>query len=290
MIDEPVPRPDGGFAARLVSRAVLRSREDIRAPDLPKEGVWFGEDPGRMDSLLAKGPVLVHFFDYSQLNCVRTLPYIEGWFERYGPLGLTVVGVQAPRFPFGADPEAAFRALEGLGLDYPVVIDGEMKMWKDYGCEGWPSLFLWSRGGALKWFQFGEGEYRSTEDAIREAVAPEERLPDRMEPIRETDVEGVEVIAPSSELMPGGDGPWTISGNGDSFEVEYEAGGVYLTAAGQGRVLVGLDGEPTEQVEIDGPGLYQLVPEGPHAPHRLVIELEGEPEIWTVAFAAAIAE
>lgn len=290
MIDQPVPRPDGRSTAHLVSPPVLRSREDIRAPDLPKEGGWVGDDPGRMDTLLAKGPVLVHFFDYSQLNCVRTLPYLKGWRERYGSLGLTVIGIQAPRFPFGADVEAATTAVSELGLDYPVLIDGEMKMWKDYGCEGWPSLFLWGRGGSLKWFQFGEGEYRSTEDAIRAAVAPEDELPDPMEPIRETDVEGVGVIAPSSELMPGGDGPWTIPDHGDSFEVEYEAGGAYLTATGSGRVAVGLDGESLGAVEIDGPGLYPVVPDGPHASHRLVIELEGDPEIWTVAFSPAIAD
>jgi hypothetical protein len=269
---------------------VLRSREDIRAPDLPKDGLWVGEDPGRMDSLLAAGPVLVHFIDYSQLNCVRTLPYLKGWHERYGPLGLTVVGIQAPRFPFGADPETAVPAIEELGIEYPVLIDGEMKMWKDYGCEGWPSLFLWGRGGALKWFQFGEGEYRSTEDAIREAVAPEDELPERMEPVRETDVEGVEVIAPSSELMPGGEGPWTVTEHGDSFEVEYEAGGVYLTASGSGKLAIGLDGERIGEVTVDGPGLYPIVPEGRHAGHRLLVEIEGEPEIWTIAFSPAIAD
>ncbi len=249
-----------------------------------------GEDPGRMDSLLAAGPVLVHFIDYSQLNCVRTLPYLKGWRERYGPLGLTVVGIQAPRFPFGADPETAVPAIEELGIEYPVLIDGEMKMWKDYGCEGWPSLFLWGRGGALKWFQFGEGEYRSTEDAIREAVAPEDELPERMEPVRETDVEGVEVIAPSSELIPGGEGPWTVAEHGDSFEVEYEAGGVYLTASGSGKLAIGLDGERIGEVTVDGPGLYPIVPEGRHAGHRLLVEIEGEPEIWTIAFSPAIAD
>ena len=243
-----------------------------------------------MDSLLAKGPVLVHFFDYSQLNCVRTLPYLKGWEQRYGPLGLTVIGVQSPRFPFGADPRAAEKRFGELGIGYPILIDDEMKMWKDYGCEGWPSLFLWGRGGALRWFQFGEGEYRSTEDAIREAVAPEEGLPDRMEPVRETDVEGVEVIAPSSELIPGGEGPWTTTGHGDSFEVEYEGGGVHLTASGEGRIVIGLDGEPAGEITVEGPGLYTAVPDGPHAGHRLLVELEGEPEIWTVAFSPAVAD
>ncbi|MFM9054389.1 MAG: DipZ protein, partial [Solirubrobacterales bacterium] len=86
-----------------------------------------------MDELVARGPVLVHFFDFSQLNSVRTIPYLNGWFERYGPLGLTVLGVQAPRFPFGGDPEEVAAASEQLGIAYPVLVDPEMALWQLYG-------------------------------------------------------------------------------------------------------------------------------------------------------------
>ena len=120
-----------------------------------------------MAALTAAGPALVHFIDFAQLNSVRTLPYLAAWEARYRERGLRTIGVQAPRFPFGADRTAAAAALRDLGVGFPVAIDAGRELWHDYGCEGWPSLFLWRRGGALAWFHFGEGEYRATEEAIQ---------------------------------------------------------------------------------------------------------------------------
>ena len=74
--------------------------------------------------------------------------------------GLTTIGVQAPRFPFGADREAVAAGWRGSAIEFPVAIDADRRLWHAYGCEGWPSLFLWKLGGALAWFHFGEGEYR----------------------------------------------------------------------------------------------------------------------------------
>ena len=72
--------------------------------------------------------------------------------------------MQSPRFPFGADEAAVAAGLAALGVEFPVAIDAEHDLWSAYGCEGWPSLFLWSLGGALSWVHFGEGEYLATED------------------------------------------------------------------------------------------------------------------------------
>src|SRR5258706_720567 len=129
-------------------------RENIAAPDLPEGSEWIGEAPRSMPLATAGGPVLVHFFDFAQLNSVRTLPYLVEWRRRYADLGLTVLGVQAPRFRFGGHPRPLSRGLERLGVEFPVALDSERRLWLDYGCEGWPSLFLWSRGGALRWFHF----------------------------------------------------------------------------------------------------------------------------------------
>jgi hypothetical protein len=291
-------------------------------PDLPPEGTWIGEDPGKMAPLAAKGPVLVHFFDFSQLNSVRTLPYLIEWHRRYETMGLRVIGVQAPRFPFGADPETVRAGLERLGVSFPVVIDDQRILWNSYGCEGWPSLFLWGRGGRLKWFQFGEGEYRSTEEAIQAALAgppdrcssaepeqdedtatategtngdrPDEgRMPEPMSPLRPTDAEGAKVVPPGAELMPAGDRSWTIEEDGDFLEVTYEAGGVHATASGAGSIAFRLDGERTGLVEIDGPGLYSLAEHDRHGQHRVEIRLvegsDGPPELWSLSFSPALA-
>ena len=283
-------------------------------PDLPPDGTWIGKDPGRMAPLAAKGPVLVHFFDFAQLNSVRSLPYLNEWHRRYSGMGLNVIGVQAPRFPFGADPEVVSEGLARLGICFPVIVDDQRILWHSYGCEGWPSLFLWGRGGRLRWFHFGEGEYRSTEEAIQAALAgppdrcasgtdngdradehPEPmRMPEPMAPLRPTDAEGARVVAPGAELMPAGERPWTIEADGDSLEVTYEAGGIHATLAGTGRLKLTLDGKEAGSVEIEGPGLYALAEHDSHGQHLIEIGLEpGDgppPELWSLSFSPAVAE
>jgi hypothetical protein len=243
-----------------------------------------------MPVLTAKGPVLVHFIDYSQLNSVRTLPYLKEWHERYEPLGLRVLGVQTPRFPFTADPDAAERAFERLGVNFPVLIDDRNLLWTGYGCEGWPSLFLWGRGGILRWFHFGEGDYQGTEEAIQEALkASFENLPELpapMAPVRPTDLPGLEVSPPSPEVIPFPDRP-LVTDDFDALALDFEGGGAYVTAEGKGTLRVTLDGVAQGEVEIDGPGLYPLIETGRHANHKLGIELEGNPAIWSISYSPA---
>src|SRR4051794_18447929 len=154
-----------------------------------------------MPVLTAGGPALVHFLDFAQLNSVRTLPYVLEWDRRYREAGLRTIAVQAPRFPFGAERDAVATGLARLGVSFPVAIDADRTLWHRYGCEGGPSLFLWSLGGALSWFHFGEGDYLGTEEAIqgelREQDALRQDLPEPMAPLRATDGPGARVMAPS---------------------------------------------------------------------------------------------
>ena len=128
-----------------------------------------------MERICAAGPLIVHFVDVAHPSSVRTIPYLRAWAERYGELGLSVIGVNSPRFPFTADPAKLAAALERLEVGFPFAADSAYDAWHAYGCEGWPSLFLWSKGGALRWYHFGEGEYGATEDAIRDQLAPPPR-------------------------------------------------------------------------------------------------------------------
>src|SRR5262249_34061362 len=99
----------------------------------------------------------------------RTLPYLRAWNERYSDAGLAVLGVHSPRFSFTRPREAVADALPRLEIDWPVAVDAEMAIWRDYEPHGWPALFLWGTGGALRWCHLGGGEYDRTEEAIREA-------------------------------------------------------------------------------------------------------------------------
>jgi hypothetical protein len=264
-------------------------RDNIPAPDLPESLLWIGEGPHSMPALTAPGPVLVHFFDYAQLNSVRTLPYLIEWDRRYRESGLTTIGVQAPRFPFGTEAANVAAGLAALGVEFPVAIDAERELWQSYGCEGWPSLFLWSMGGALGWFHFGEGEYAGTEEAIQAELRELDALrvlPAPMEPLRASDAPGAKVMPPTPELFPSGS--WEQPArDGEPLEIPYEAGGVYATVEGNGALTVGIDGEVVSEVAIDGPGLYALAEHAHHESHRLTVEPSGSLGLWSVSFAAA---
>jgi len=267
-------------------------RDNIAAPNLPEGIEWVGEAPRSMPVTTAAGPVLVHFLDFAQLNSVRTLPYVAEWASRYRAHGLTTLGVQAPRFPFGAEREAVAAGLARLGIEFPVAIDADRRLWHAYGCEGWPSLFLWKTGGALAWFHFGEGEYAATEEAIQAELRESDALralPDPMAPLRPTDAPGAKVMPPTPELFPSGswERPWTAGENGERLEAPYEAGGAFATVEGSGHLAIDLDGTASS-VEIDGPALYTLVEHPRHQQHQLTLHPSPGLRIWSVSFAAGI--
>ncbi len=268
-------------------------RENIAAPDLPEGLEWVGAAPRSMPVATAGGPVLVHFLDFAQLNSVRTLPYVREWAARYAAQGLTTIGVQAPRFPFGADREAVAAGLERLGVEFPVAIDAGRDLWHAYGCEGWPSLFLWKLGGALAWFHFGEGEYLATEEAIQAELREQDalrELPPPLDPVRQSDAPGAKVMPPTPELFPGGswERAWTAGEDGERLELAYEAGGVYVTAEGSGEIGVSIDDGPPESLAIDGAALYTLAEHPRHEAHRLVLRPSPGLRIWSVSFAAGV--
>ena len=270
-------------------------QENIAAPDLPAEIAWVGDAPQSMPALTAAGPVLVHFFDFAQLNSVRTLPYLVEWDRHYREAGLKTIGVQAPRFPFGAEPEAVSAGLSGLGVDFPVAIDAERALWHAYGCEGWPSLFLWTTGGALSWFHFGEGEYLATELAIQEELRELDALralPDPMAPLRPCDSPNALVMPPTPELFPGGS--WEepfIAGQGrigEEIDIPYAAAGAYITVDGEGEIEIERDSEPAAPFAVTKPGLYTLAEHPRHESHRVRVRPTPGLRVWSVSFAAGV--
>jgi hypothetical protein len=271
---------------------VRPGRDSIAAPDLPEGLSWVGTEPESMPALTAGGPALVHFLDFAQLNSVRTLPYLSEWSRRYCKAGLSVIGVQSPRFPFGTDEGAVAAGLTALGIEFPVAIDAEHELWSAYGCEGWPSLFLWSLGGALAWVHFGEGEYLATEIAIQEELREIDALqplPEPMAPLRPSDAPGAWVAAPTPETFPGGswEHPWMAGEDGEELALEYAAGGAYATVEGQGQIAVELDGRPVATIAVTAPALYPLAEHSGHEAHTVTLRPTAGLRIWSVSFPAA---
>ena len=278
---------------RITSARVRPGRDNIAAPDLPEGISWVGGEPESMPALTAGGPALVHFVDFAQLNSVRTLPYLSEWSHRYRGAGLSVIGVQSPRFPFGAEEAAVAAGLGALGVEFPVAIDAEHNLWSAYGCEGWPSLFLWSLGGALSWVHFGEGEYLETEIAIQEELREIDALqdlPEPLAPLRPSDAPGARVIVPTPEIFPGGswERAWTAGEDGTELTVEYAGGGAYATVEGAGEIALELDSEPAGTIATTDPGLYPLAEHRGHEAHRLTLHPTPGLRIWSLSFAAGI--
>jgi hypothetical protein len=246
-----------------------------------------------MERLTAVGPVLVHFFDFAQLNSLRALPYILAWYERYRALGLTTIGVHAPRYPFTSSAGAVDRAAGRLGISHPIAVDDAFRVWRDYGCDRWPSLFLWSKGGTLQWVHFGEGEYAATERAIQElviAARPDVELPEPLDPLRPTDAPGALVVPPSDEVFPGGSvsEPWSATPERPELELGYEAGGAHATLDGDGELRVRLDGDEPTRILIEAPGLYELATHPQHERHHLELRPSGGLRVWSISFAPGV--
>ena len=120
--------------------------------------------------------VLVNFWTYSCVNCLRTLPYVNAWAQKYADRGLVVVGVHAPEFAFEKDRSNVEKALQQLKISYPVVQDNGFRIWRAFNNQYWPALYLVDAQGRVRHHQFGEGGYAATERALnellREAQAP----------------------------------------------------------------------------------------------------------------------
>jgi hypothetical protein len=235
--------------------------------------------------------VLVHFLDFAQLNSVRSLPYIVAWEERYRKAGLAVLGVHSPRSPLTADPGAMEGGLARLGVRHSVAADVDYAIWHDYGCEGWPSIFLWGRGGALRWFHFGEGAYRETELAIQEELGgADDSLPAPLAPLRPTDAPDAIVVAPTPELFPGGSlrKPWHPTAEEGALSLGYEAGGAFASADGDGWLEVNVDDDRPHAVRVHAPGLYELAGHPHHERHALRIEASPGVRLWSISFAPGV--
>jgi cytochrome c biogenesis protein CcdA/thiol-disulfide isomerase/thioredoxin len=143
------------------------------APDFTDTEDWFntpGNQPLTLTSLRGR-VVLVDFWTYTCINCIRTLPYLKAWDATYRGQGLTIVGVETPEFSFERDASNVSDAIDQFGIKYPVVQDNEMGTWNAYGNEYWPADYLIDAKGHVRYATFGEGDYDKTETAIRALLA-----------------------------------------------------------------------------------------------------------------------
>jgi len=141
------------------------------APFLVTEGPWFNTDgtPLTMESLKGK-VVLVDFWTYSCVNCVRTIPHLKSWYDAYKEEGFVILGVHSPEFAFEEKPENVQKAMAELGVSWPVVLDNDFRQWKAYRNRYWPAHYFIDARGNIRYFSFGEGHYEDSEKVIRKLL------------------------------------------------------------------------------------------------------------------------
>ena len=150
--------------------------------------------------------MLIDFWDYTCVNCIRTLPYVQAWHERYADKDLVVIGVHTPEFTFAQYESNVERGVREFGLTYPIVIDSNYELWKAFANKYWPAKYLIDKEGYIRGAHFGEGAYDETEQIIQELlreINPQAELPAIMEPLRETDFPEAVCFRPTPELYLG---------------------------------------------------------------------------------------
>src|SRR5579864_898616 len=280
------PRP------RAVESASSSLPSYASAPGFPGIVHWLntpGDKPLTIQALRGK-VVLVDFWTYSCINCLRTIPHLKAWFADYHKDGFVIVGVHTPEFAFEHDLSNVRDAVHRLGVTWPVALDNDYDTWNAWSNQYWPADYLVDQSGEVRAYSFGESDYTKTEDAIRsllgvggpmtkvanltpkEAQTPETYLgPARFDPSRYVGRKPVVGAAATYTLVhsiPQNDisfgGVWTLSGQiaeaglGAQLGLHFHARDVYVVLGGRGRLGVSVDGKALRPVDVTGARLYTV--------------------------------
>jgi cytochrome c biogenesis protein CcdA/thiol-disulfide isomerase/thioredoxin len=312
-------RDEGGrpvFAAGRPSLAGVPLQDYGPAPDVRGISAWINGPKLNLSRLRGK-VVLLDFWTYSCINCLRTLPYLEKWDGLYRKEGLVILGVHTPEFAFEHDLGNVKRAVRDLGVRYPVALDNDYRTWTAYGNRAWPAHYLIDQTGRVREIHIGEGDYDRTERNIRlllEAgdsgslprdVADPDRTPrDLRTPetylgyLRIGNYTGspLRTDEPATYAFPPGQagdtfayaGTWTVegerivAGRAAKLRLHFLARRVYLVLAGRGTVVVKLDGVKRKAVRVKEDRLYELVSQ--RTSRDGLLELAFSPGVAAYAF------
>jgi cytochrome c biogenesis protein CcdA/thiol-disulfide isomerase/thioredoxin len=201
---QPNTQPNNPSMMMMSSTASGGANGRQTLPDLSGAVAWLNSPPLNRDQLKGK-VVLVDFWTYSCINCLRTLPYIRAWAEKYKDSGLVIIGVHTPEFAFEKDPDNVRRAVRDLNVTYPVALDNDYKIWKAFSNSYWPADYLVDSAGKIRYHHFGEGKYDESERQIQELLKERNGQPPSSELVNiaatgaeappDTDIESPETYA-----------------------------------------------------------------------------------------------
>jgi thiol-disulfide isomerase/thioredoxin len=259
------------------------------APEFKDNQAWINSPPLTMASLRGK-VVLVDFWTYSCINCLRTLPYLKRWYDTYKDDGFVIVGVHTPEFEFEKDEDNVKRATERLGIRYPVALDNNYATWDAFANDAWPGHYLIDRDGIIRERHLGEGDYQETEEHIRELLnktpgaapvqeptfsrklTPEtylgyaraeaydfELVRDRANRYAQSETPGPNKVSLRGEFIVGKES--VVAGDDAELILNFNASQVYLVLSGFSDVpmRISLDDKEYGQLLIKEPRMYEIV-------------------------------
>jgi cytochrome c biogenesis protein CcdA/thiol-disulfide isomerase/thioredoxin len=278
----------GGQALAATSRPGGGLPDYGVAPRLHADGDWINTSPLTLQQLRGK-VVLVDFWTYSCINCLRTLPHLKAWYAAYHAKGLVIIGVHTPEFAFEHVSSNVRAAVKRLGVTWPVVQDNRYKTWDNYANQYWPAEYLIDKQGHVRHTHFGEGEYGQTESLIRQLLSDNGTHARRV-----ADATPSGLLTPESYLgyarltnyvgtnptpdktakyafpasLPANtlsyDGLWNLGAQHATavrdarLRLHFEARNVYIVLGGKGRVEALVDGKPVRTIAVDAERLYTV--------------------------------
>lgn len=291
------------------------------APEFQGIEGWINSEPLTMAALRGK-VVVIDFWTYSCINCLRTLPHIRAWDQTYRDDGLVIVGVHTPEFAFEREPGNVRRAVRDHGIEYPVALDPDYATWQAWLNRYWPAKYFVDRSGRIRYAHFGEGGYEESERVIRQLLAEGGDGPLVSEEIEDETPEGAQTPESylgyrridrfvGSRIEPGREasytipqfvplhglaygGRWTVederivAGEDARLRLHFEGADVFLvlgTSSGPETVEVTLDGEPVGTVTVTQDDIYTLarIP-GEKRDHQLDLRFSPGTEAYAFTF------
>ena len=279
-------------------RAALAPKKKVVGSDLPDygaappiraDGAWINSQPLDLSRLHGK-VVLIDFWTYSCINCLRTLPHLKSWYAAYHPKGLDIIGVHTPEFAFEHVTSNVEAAVKRLGIPYPVVQDNKYRTWDGYANEYWPAEYLIDQNGDIRYTSFGEGDYGKTQNAIRDLLDDKGAKAKSVPNLTPTELQtpesylgyarlerydGSKLVAnrearytfakslPLNSLSYAG--RWTVAGEnivagqGARLRLHFQADDIYIVLGGRGTVHALIDGKPTTTLKVDSYRLYTVL-------------------------------
>jgi thiol-disulfide isomerase/thioredoxin len=300
----PVPAPKTGDQTPM---AKIDFQNYGPAPQFQGIDHWLNSAPLSTQSLKGK-VVLVDFWTFSCINCIRTLPYVTKWYDTYKDQGFVVVGVHTPEFAFEKDTKNVADAIKHFNIHYPVAQDNEYATWNAYNNQYWPAEYLIDQKGNIVYIHFGEGDYDKTENAIRTLLGLETEqmgnASDNLDKIQSPEMyfgtDRLANLSPdqtpsfvkqnyalSKDLALNNfalEGSWvftkeaaTLAGQTGKIRLKFHSGKVFLVgeSAAPAKLSITVDGVLQPPVTVEASELYTLFNSADYSDHLLEITIVG---------------